>query len=131
MISKISWSLRHTIMKLKNFSQFYKFKDGMLLSKKLKLLKEKKRDWLGTKFNFIGEKHVVWLIEIFFWIVQFSYQTVDWSKLCLTRKYPIRKYILGVLLHTTAWDWHSGEVMKHRNEFYIHSLALPCLTHSP
>ena len=26
----------------------------------------------------------------------------------LTRKYPLRGYILGVLTHTTAWDRHWG-----------------------
>ena len=25
-----------------------------------------------------------------------------------TRKYPLRGYILNVLTHTTAWDWHGG-----------------------
>ena len=24
----------------------------------------------------------------------------------ITRKYPLRGYILGVLMHTTAWDQH-------------------------
>ena len=26
----------------------------------------------------------------------------------MTRKYPLRGYILGVLTHTTAWDQHWG-----------------------
>ena len=26
----------------------------------------------------------------------------------MTRKYPLRGYILGVLTHTTAWDRHWG-----------------------
>ena len=26
----------------------------------------------------------------------------------MTRKYPLRRYILGVLTHTTAWDRHWG-----------------------
>ena len=26
----------------------------------------------------------------------------------ITRKYPLRGYILGVLVHTTAWDRHWG-----------------------
>ena len=30
------------------------------------------------------------------------------SSLVLTRKYPLRGYILGVLTHTTAWDRHWG-----------------------
>ena len=29
-------------------------------------------------------------------------------KIDKTRKYPLRGYILGVLLHTTAWDRHWG-----------------------
>ena len=33
-------------------------------------------------------------------------------KILLTRKYPLRGYILGVLTHTTALDRH-WEVMKH------------------
>ena len=28
--------------------------------------------------------------------------------LIVTRKYPLRGYILGVLTHTTAWDRHWG-----------------------
>ena len=27
----------------------------------------------------------------------------------LTRKYPLRGYILGVLTHSTAWDRHRGQ----------------------
>ena len=32
----------------------------------------------------------------------------------LTRKYPLRGYILGVLTHTTAWDrhWEGDETLK-------------------
>ena len=30
------------------------------------------------------------------------------SILLITRKYPLRGYILGVLTHTTAWDQHWG-----------------------
>ena len=26
--------------------------------------------------------------------------------LCKTRKYPLRSYILGMLMHTIAQDWH-------------------------
>ena len=31
-----------------------------------------------------------------------------------TKKYPLRRYILGVLMHTTAWDrhWGSDETLK-------------------
>ena len=28
--------------------------------------------------------------------------------LAITRKYRLRRYILGVLMHTTAWNWHWG-----------------------
>ena len=27
----------------------------------------------------------------------------------ITRKYPLRGYILGVLMHITAWDQHFGD----------------------
>ena len=32
----------------------------------------------------------------------------------ITRKYPLCRYILGVLMHTTAWDqhWGSDETLK-------------------
>ena len=32
----------------------------------------------------------------------------------LTRKYPLRGYILGVLMHTIAWDqnWGGDETLK-------------------
>ena len=32
----------------------------------------------------------------------------------VTRKYPLRRYILGVLTHTTAWDqnWGGDETLK-------------------
>ena len=36
-----------------------------------------------------------------FILVQFAFYVV-------TRKYPLRGYILGVLTHTTAWDRHWG-----------------------
>ena len=32
----------------------------------------------------------------------------DYSLIDRTRKYPLCKYILGVLTHTTAWDRHWG-----------------------
>ena len=34
--------------------------------------------------------------------------------LVVTRKYPLRRYILGVLTHTTAWDqnWGGDETLK-------------------
>ena len=33
---------------------------------------------------------------------------------CKTRKYPLRRYILGVLTHTTTWDqyWASNKILK-------------------
>ena len=37
------------------------------------------------------------LLESFLW--HFSF---------ITRKYPLCRYILGVLTHTTAWNWHWG-----------------------
>ena len=44
-----------------------------------------------------------------------------------TRKYPLRRYILGVLMHTTAWDQH-WEAMKYFYvSFKIWCSALPCL----
>ena len=39
-------------------------------------------------------------------------QKVGKNLLFITRKYPLRGYILGVLTHTTAWDRH-GEMMRH------------------
>ena len=44
----------------------------------------------------------------------------------ITRKYPLRGYILGVLMHTTAWDrlW-GGDVFL---RLYIRSSASPRLT---
>ena len=32
----------------------------------------------------------------------------------ITRKYPLRRYILGVLTHTTAWDqlWGGDYILK-------------------
>ena len=35
-------------------------------------------------------------------------------KIDLTRKYPLRGYILGVLTHKTAWDrnWGGDETLK-------------------
>ena len=41
--------------------------------------------------------------------------------LAITRKYPLRGYILGVLTHTTAWDrlW-GGNV-----GLYVHGSAFP------
>ena len=50
-----------------------------------------------------------------------EYITIDFQSPCyfgllstlkLTRKYLLRGYILGVLMHTTAWD-NSGEIMVH------------------
>ena len=35
-------------------------------------------------------------------IIKFTSKT----QFYLTRKYPLRGYILGVLTHTTAWDRH-------------------------
>ena len=32
----------------------------------------------------------------------------SFSFIKVTRKYPLRGYILGVLTHTTAWDRHWG-----------------------
>ena len=36
------------------------------------------------------------------------------SFLIITRKYPLRGYVLGVLTHTTAWDrnWGGDETLK-------------------
>ena len=43
--------------------------------------------------------------------------------LCITRKYLLRGYILGVLTHTTAWDrlWGDDVFLG----LYIGSSALP------
>ena len=46
------------------------------------------------------------LITFFFYKVLKSRATL--SKYSVTRKYPLRGYILGVLMHTTAWDRHWG-----------------------
>ena len=43
----------------------------------------------------------------------------------ITRKYPLRRYILGVLTHTTAWDWLCGDDIFLR--LYICSSASPCM----
>ena len=34
------------------------------------------------------------------------------DKKLLTRKYTLRRYIQGALMHTTAWDWHWGDEKK-------------------
>ena len=48
------------------------------------------------------------------------------SKICVTRKYLLRRYILGVLTHTTAWDrlWGGNVVLR----LYVRSSALPRVT---
>ena len=33
---------------------------------------------------------------------------VSYISFLITRKYPLREYILGVLTHTIAWDQHLG-----------------------
>ena len=33
-------------------------------------------------------------------------------KYVITRKYPLFRCILGVLTHTTAWDWGGDESLK-------------------
>ena len=38
----------------------------------------------------------------------FIVHTQGLVKIEVTRKYPLRGYILGVLTHTTAWDRHWG-----------------------
>jgi len=50
---------------------------------------------------------------------------MDTSILLINRMYPFRGYILGVQMHTTAWDWHWGvdEVLK-RNLMYLDRLRL-------
>ena len=44
----------------------------------------------------------------------------------LTRKYPLRGYILGVLTHATAWDqlWGGDNFLR----MYIRCSASPCTT---
>ena len=48
-------------------------------------------------------------------------------RIVVTRMYPLRGYILGMLTHTTALNKHSGEVMNTEMSFHIHSLASPYL----
>ena len=36
--------------------------------------------------------------------VQNIYLRINFMHYEITRKYPLRRYILGVLTHTTAWD---------------------------
>ena len=37
-----------------------------------------------------------------------EFQSFRHIETVVTRKYPLRGYILGVLTHTTAWDRHWG-----------------------
>ena len=55
------------------------------------------------------------------WFKSHKSRIVFWTEkslnhwiLLVTRKYPLRGYILGVLLHTTAWDqhWRGDETPK-------------------
>ena len=42
-----------------------------------------------------------------------DYKVQKLNNIEITRKYSLCGYILGVLTHTTAWDGHCGEAMKH------------------
>ena len=48
----------------------------------------------------------MWYCDILLKLLEQYWSTLSKSTLFLTRKYPLRGYILGVLTHTTAWDRH-------------------------
>ena len=42
-------------------------------------------------------------VDVFYYASWILDKTDPWI-VCITRKYPLRGYVLGVLKHTTAWD---------------------------
>ena len=68
------------------------------------------------KLCYIGQsvEHVVQICQMFTAMIIFQHTFFSLSKQLLTRKYPQRGYILGVLTHTTAWDrlWEGDVFLK-------------------
>ena len=74
------------------------------------------REW-GPLGYFRASRGSVHRILRFFLVIFFIY---------LTRKYLLRGYILGVLMHTTAWD---GHCMKVRFAHFLSGLYVPALSY--